>query len=73
MNATYVGRLEKDDPVLSFLQHDLQQEIEGATDTSSYRVFKLNGTNDVYMYEDRATGKKLIGKFFPDIEQARCR
>jgi len=64
MNATYVGRLEKDDPVLSFLQHDLQQEIEGATQTSSYRVFKLNASNDVYMYEDRATGKKLIGKFF---------
>lgn len=64
MNGTYIGRLAQDDPVLSFLQHDLQKEIEGATDTSSYRVFKLNGSNDVYMYEDRSTGKKLIGKFF---------
>lgn len=64
MNGTYLGHLAKDDPVLSFLQHDLQQEIEGATHNSSYRVFKLSGTNDVYMYEDRSTGKKLIGKFF---------
>jgi aminoglycoside phosphotransferase (APT) family kinase protein len=64
MNKTYVGRLDKDDPVLSFLHHELQKEIAGATDTSSYRVFKLNGTNDVYLYEDRTTGKKVIGKFF---------
>ena len=64
MNKTYVGRLAMDDPLLAFFQHDLKNEIDGATDTSSYRVFKLNGTNDVYLYEDRATGKKLIGKFF---------
>jgi len=64
MNKTYVGRLDKDDPLLSLLHHELQKEIAGATDTSSYRVFKLNGTNDVYLYEDRSTGKKLIGKFF---------
>ncbi|HEY8907162.1 MAG TPA: phosphotransferase [Rhodoferax sp.] len=50
--------------MLVFFQHDLRKEIDGATDTSSYRVFKLNGSNDVYLYEDRATGKKLIGKFF---------
>lgn len=64
MNGTYMGHLARHDPVLSFLQHELQHEIEGATDTSSYRVFKLNGSNDVYLYQDRSTGKKLIGKFF---------
>jgi aminoglycoside phosphotransferase (APT) family kinase protein len=64
MNGTYIGHLPRHDPVLSFLRHELQSEIEGATDSSSYRVFKLNGSNDVYLYQDRTTGKKLIGKFF---------
>jgi aminoglycoside phosphotransferase (APT) family kinase protein len=64
MNKTYVGHLARNDPLLDYLQHDLKTEIEGATDSSSYRVFRLNGSNDVYMYEDRTTGKKLIGKFF---------
>ncbi|TXT37065.1 MAG: cytoplasmic protein [Comamonadaceae bacterium] len=64
MTGTYIGHLAQNDPVLSFLQHELQQKIEGATDSSSYRVFKLNGSNDVYLYQDRCTGKKLIGKFF---------
>ena len=64
MSATYVGRMAEDDPVLGFLQHDIQEQIDGATENSTYRVFKLNGSNDVYMYEDRLTGKKLIGKFF---------
>ncbi len=27
-------------------------------------MFRLNGSNDVYLYEDRHTGTKVIGKFF---------
>jgi hypothetical protein len=63
MNATYLGRLSESDPLYGFLEHDIQHHND-ADDSSTYRVFKLNGSNDVYMYEDRATGRKLIGKFF---------
>jgi aminoglycoside phosphotransferase (APT) family kinase protein len=64
MNRTYLGHLSQRDPLQGYLQHDIQQQINGGHSSSTYRVFRLNGSNDVYMYEDRTTGTKLIGKFF---------
>ena len=64
MTRTYLGRLPEHDPLHRYLQHDIQPQINGATGPSTYRVFRLNGSNDVYLYEDRKTGTKVIGKFF---------
>lgn len=64
MSKNYLGRLSEDDPLHGYLQHDIQPQITGSSGNSNYRVFGLNGSNDVYMYEDRTTGTKLIGKFF---------
>src|SRR5450759_392236 len=64
MNRIYLGRLSEHDPLHGYLQHDIQSQISGASGSSGYRVFRLNGSNDVYRYEDRNTGTKLIGKFF---------
>jgi len=64
MNGHYLGRLPKHDPLHGYLQHDIQPLIGGASGSPEYRVFKLNGSNDVYLYEDRHSGTKVIGKFF---------
>src|SRR5450830_1508076 len=64
MNRIYLGRLSEHDPLHGYLQHDIQPQISGASGSSGYRVFRLNGSNDVYLYEDRNTCTKLIGKFF---------
>ena len=64
MTRTYLGRLPEHDPLHRYLQHDIQPQINGATGPSEYRVFRLNGSNDVYLYEDRKTDTKVIGKFF---------
>jgi len=64
MSGTYLGRLSEQDPLHGYLQHDILPQVCGASASSKYRVFKLNGSNDVYRYEDRDTGAKLIGKFF---------
>lgn len=64
MNGNYLGRLPQCDPMHNYLQYEIQPQISGASDKSSYRVFGLNGSNDVYLYEDRDTGSKVIGKFF---------
>ena len=64
MNRTYLGRLPENDPLHGYLQQDMQPQITGVSASSTYRVFRLNGSNDVYQYEDRNTGTRLIGKFF---------
>jgi aminoglycoside phosphotransferase (APT) family kinase protein len=42
----------------------MQPQLTGLAANSTYRVFRLHGSNDVYQYEDRNTGTRLIGKFF---------
>ncbi len=69
MNGTYLGRLPEHDPLHGYLQHDIQPQVSGVSPGSQYRVFKLNGSNDVYLYEDRNTGTKVIGKFFLSSRQ----
>src|ERR1035437_6655718 len=64
MSRIYVGRLSKHDPLHGYLQYEIQPQISGASGSSTYRVFRLNASNDVYLYEDRNTGMKVIGKFF---------
>lgn len=67
MSRHYLGRLSEHDPLHGYLQQHIQPQLgscSGSSGSSGYRVFGLNGSNDVYMYEDRDTGTKLIGKFF---------
>jgi len=75
MSRVYLGRLSENDPLHGYLEHDIQPQVTGISASSTYRVFRLNGSNDVYLYEDRYTGTKLIGKFFlsarkQDVEKA---
>jgi len=64
MSKIYLGRLPENDPLHGYLQHDIQPLINGSTAHTTYRVFRLHGSNDVYLYEDRHTGVKVVGKFF---------
>ncbi len=64
MQRIYLGHLSEHDPLYGYLQHDIQPQISGASASPNYRVFRVNGSNDVYLYEDRNTGTKVIGKFF---------
>jgi aminoglycoside phosphotransferase (APT) family kinase protein len=64
MSRIYLGKLSKNDPMHGYLKHHIQSQISDASDSSEYRVFGLNGSNDVYLYEDSLTNSKVIGKFF---------
>jgi aminoglycoside phosphotransferase (APT) family kinase protein len=78
MSGTYLGRLPETDPLHGYLQYDIQPQINGSSGRATYRVFRLSGSNDVYLYEDRCSGTKVVGKFFlssrkRDAERAAAR
>lgn len=78
MSRMYLGRLPEHDPLHGYLRDDIQPQVNGSAGNASYRVFRLNGSNDVYLYEDRYTDAKVVGKFFcssrkPDAEKAVAR
>ena len=64
MSGTYLGHLSESDPLHGYLQHDIQPKVNGLSGNADYLVFRLHGSNDVYLYEDRSTGAKFVGKFF---------
>lgn len=64
MGRMYLGRLPEHDPLHGYLRNAIQPQVNGSTNNANYRVFRLNGSNDVYLYEERCTGAKVVGKFF---------
>lgn len=56
--------MSESDPLHGYLQHDIQPQVNSSSGKAGYLVFRLHGSNDVYLYEDKTTGAKVVGKFF---------
>ncbi len=59
----YVGHLATDDPFYGYLQSLVPQQGAYA-DNARYRVFRFSDSRDVYLYQEKHTGLRWIGKFF---------
>ena len=63
--------------MFDYLKHHIFPQL-GSDCPEGIRVFKTNGSNAVYIYEDRKSCKSAVGKFFcsernRDRDLARCR
>ena len=73
----YLGHLPENDPLYNYLKYEIFPQIN-CDCRDGIRVFGTNGSNAVYIYEDRASCSKVVGKFFyserqRDWEAARRR
>lgn len=70
----YLGHLSKKDPLYGYLCHDIFPQL-GASGVEGIRVFGSSSSHAVYVYEDRASCVRAVGKFFAvgdsDFEHAR--
>ncbi len=64
MGLKFVGHLAMSDPLFHYLRHDILLALGIVTEHARFRVFKLRGTNDVYLYEEKYSAARLVGKFF---------
>lgn len=64
MSKKYLGHLPDSDPLHHYLKHEIQPQLTGFFTRPKYRVFRLAGSNDVYLYEEKYSGTQIIGKFF---------
>lgn len=53
MTKQYIGHLSYEDPLYNYLQYDIMPQMGGSSDKARYRVFRLSGTNNVYLYEEK--------------------
>ena len=70
----FTGHLSKNDPLYNYLVHDILVQV-GADGRNGIRVFNSRSSHAVYIYEDRTSNVKVVGKFFAagknDFEQAK--
>ncbi len=74
----FLGHLPERDPLFQYLKYEIQPQLGGGARRLKYRVFRLNASNDVYLYEEKYSGARCIGKFFlsgcrPDSDAAARR
>jgi aminoglycoside phosphotransferase (APT) family kinase protein len=64
MNGKYVGYVAGEDPLHGFLCKIMRDRLEVRAPQLAFRVFRLCGSNEVYAYEEKLSGAKVICKFY---------
>ena len=64
MNGKYIGYVAGEDPLHGFLSKIMRDRLEVREPQLAYRVFRLSGSNEVYAYEEKFSGAKVICKFY---------
>jgi aminoglycoside phosphotransferase (APT) family kinase protein len=65
MNGSYLGHLSHFDPLHRYLWHHILPQLWVAPPEPDFRVFQSAFSRDVYKYEERFSGARVIGKFYP--------
>ncbi len=75
MNGRYVGYVDGDDPLHSFLSRIIRDRMGVRETHPAFRAFRLSGSNVVYAYQEKFSRAKIICKFYgprfsPDLDKA---
>ena len=75
MNGKYVGYVAGEDPLHGFLSTIMRDRLQVRERQLAFRVFRLSGSNEVYAYQEKFSGTKVICKFYgtrfrPDLDKA---
>ena len=74
MKGKYVGYVAGHDPLHDFLSTIIRDRLGISEPQPAFRVFRLSGSNEVYAYEEKFSGTKIICKFygprFADLDKA---
>jgi hypothetical protein len=64
MNGNYVGYVAGNDPLHDFLTGIIRGRMGVREPQPAYRAFRLTGSNEVYAYQEKSSGAKVICKFY---------
>ncbi len=65
MNFDYLGQVHPDDPLYGYLRHEIMPQLNVHPHDPGFRVFQSACSRDVYLYEEKRSGARVIGKFYP--------
>jgi hypothetical protein len=64
VKGTFVGHLAGSDPLHDFLGRIIRDQMDVREPQPAFRVFQLSGSNEVYAYQEKFTGVRVICKFY---------
>jgi aminoglycoside phosphotransferase (APT) family kinase protein len=59
-----IGHLALSDPLQGYLRESVLPQLTHVAREPRWRVFRVSAVSDVYLYEDKWTGVRVIGKFY---------
>jgi aminoglycoside phosphotransferase (APT) family kinase protein len=65
----FLGHLPYDDPLRHYLQAEILPQLGWTGTNAEFRVFRLGERSSVYLYEERHSGVRVVGKFFARLYQ----
>ena len=65
----YLGHLPQNDPLYGYLRYDILPQMGVNGVSPDFRVYRIQASNHVYLYEDRRSQTRLIGKFFGGVSE----
>lgn len=61
----YLGHLAPTDPLYDYLRRTILPQVAAtASRPPRWRVFRVSAVSDVYLYEDKWSGARVVGKFY---------
>jgi len=64
VGSSYLGALERKDPLYDYLVSDVMPRLDRAVIEPVFHVSRMPGNSLVYRYTEEGTGLAMIGKFF---------
>jgi aminoglycoside phosphotransferase (APT) family kinase protein len=63
----YLGHLPRSDWLYDYLRYDILPQMGVSGAVPDFRVYTIKASNRVYLYKDRRTNTRVIGKFFSGV------
>jgi aminoglycoside phosphotransferase (APT) family kinase protein len=60
----YLGHLPSSDPLYDYLRFDILPQLGVAGTLPDFRVYQIQASNRVFLYRDRRSNTRVIGKYF---------
>lgn len=65
MIGRYLGHLDRHDPLHGYLRDHIVPQLGVGSSHVEFRVFQSACSRNVYLYEERHSGARLVAKFYP--------
>jgi hypothetical protein len=65
----YLGHLPTSDPLYDYLRFDILPQLGVSGTLPDFRVYQIQASNRVFLYKDRRTNTRVIGKYFSSPER----